>query len=306
MCGPVVAAVGCGYAWRSTLDGRILLTSGLRSMSEGEQHEQHRSLDAKSGGIDSLTSDRSRFMPSSAEIDERTRVLPVHAASVSGVRAAPKRHESGDSSATFSSSSFSSGHDEAAQVTASSHESRLKKRKRLRSPAADSSHKPKVRRLDVYEPDHSSGSGTTAGYAGEASSGDKRGSCSSASLSSGDDRGRGKANRKNSESPSSSSIPDGDSSDPLSYNSDGMVCDTSSAEGSSDELERCTPRKLSGLKMELATRRKFQGRSVLQTNYESAMFEKQVSLNKQSQSGSTRKVLTDARINPIGQTSASS
>ncbi|KAI2497751.1 hypothetical protein MHU86_16746 [Fragilaria crotonensis] len=298
-------------------------------MSEGEQHEQNRSLDAKSGGIDSLTSDRSRFMPSSAEIDERTRVLPAHPASVSGVRAAPKRHESGDSSATFSSSSSSSGHDEAAQVTASTlnntsaptsgeddpsgsnadqsaeqsaDESRLKKRKHLPSPAADSSHKPKVRRLDVYEPDHSSGSGTDAGYAGEASSSDKRGSCSSPSLSSGDDRGRGKANRNNSESPSSSSIPDDDSSDPLNYNSDGMVYETSSAEGSSDDLEPYTPRKLSGLKMELATRRKFQGRSVLQTNYESAMFEKQVSLNKQSQSGSAaRKVLTDAPTNQIGQ-----
>ena len=282
------------------------------------------SLVTMSSGRDKLTSERLLQLQSSAEIESRSHALPgfQYPASVSGVRAVAKRHESRDSSTTFSSSSSSSGQDEAAQVTASTlnntsaptsgeddrsgsnayqsaeqstDESHLKKRKHcLPLPSADSGQKPKVRRLDVLEPDHSSGSGTDAGYSGEGSSSDKRGSCSSPSLSSGDDRRRGKTNRDGCESPSSSSIPDDDSGDPINYNSDGMVYETSSADGSSDDLEAYAPRKPASLKMEQATRRKFQGRSVLQTNYESAMFDKRVSI-------AMDKAVTKALINQIGQ-----
>jgi hypothetical protein len=240
---------------------------------------------------------------------------------ISGRMSAECHEAGGDSSTTFSSSSSSSGQDEAAQVTSSTlnntsantsgeddrsgsngdqstnqsaDESHPAKRKR-NPPSPGSPLKAKKRRLE--ENDNSGGSGTDGGYVGEASSSDKRDCSSSPSMSSDDYR---TTNRGQCESPSTSSIPDYDSSDPLNDTSDGPVFESSSADDSSDEVDERLPRKLGGLKMELATRRKFQGRSVLQTNYESAMFEKQVSLNKQRKS-SPKKVVDLPPSNQVGQ-----
>ena len=291
-----------------------------------EQHQQERqqSIATMTTGGESIDLNA---LPPVKSSPAQARGIPTVATSqavISGVRMGAECHEAGgESSTTFSSSSSSSGQDEAAQVTSSTlnntsantsgeddrsgsngdqsanqsaDEARHAKRKR-NLPLSGSPLKAKKRRSE--ENDNSGDSGTDAGYNGEASSSDKRECSSSPSMSSDDYRRNGKANRGHCESPSSSSIPDYDSSDPLNDTSDGPVFESSSADDS-DELEEYVPRKLAGLKMEQATRRKFQGRSVLQTNYESAMFEKQVSLNKQHGS-SLKKGESLTASNQIGQ-----
>jgi hypothetical protein len=163
---------------------------------------------------------------------------------------------------------------------------------------------------EVGDEQNSSGSGTEGGYAGEASSSDKPSSCSSPSISSsGDERGcrKHKAHRSDSIECSSSSLDDYDDlSDPGNSSSASPAFDSSSIDNSSDELEeedddRLLPRKLGGLKMEIATRRKVQGHSMLQTSYESAAFNQSVTRLAQKRAAVHSAIDIDKPKNQIGQ-----
>jgi len=121
---------------------------------------------------------------------------------------------------------------------------------------------------------NSSGSGTEGGYNGGSSFNDKPSSCSSPSISSGEERGH-TSKLKRGSSPSSSSIADYDeSSDPPNGSSDSQVFESSSNGDSSEEQDDDdVPRKLDSSELKIVARSKVNNHSLLHRNYQNAMFD---------------------------------
>lgn len=161
-----------------------------------------------------------------------------------------------------------------------------KKRKRHAQTSKSLSKKKQAQQIDSHEiqkigphevsnrENNSSGSGTEGGYAGEESSSDKPSSCSSPSISSEEERAlKLKSNRGSSSSSSSSSIADyDDSSDHPNGSSDIQAFESSSNDESSEDPDEHVPRKLHHAKRDTSTRRSPKGRSLIESNYKTALF----------------------------------